>query len=162
VVADTVLALTAPPARRIAAAFPDVEGPPMARNVAVACLAGLSLCVLSGCGTYCVTVNRAMAPDQPVDHLYGGVYADAVVARNGFRGETNPTSPYRGFAFRCIGGVVGVCAILDLPLSAVADTLTLPYVLYVKARQDAPAGALPKTPPVEQTKYADPPGKPVP
>jgi hypothetical protein len=77
---DTVLALTAPLARRIAAAFRTWEGPSMARNVVAACLAALVLAALSGCGTV-MNLTEEKSPTE------------------GMSTSSKPRSPYGGVGY---------------------------------------------------------------
>jgi uncharacterized protein YceK len=105
---------------------------------ATACLAAVLAVGLSGCGTVvnCVNVNGA-----PARAIYGGVRQDA---ENGYRhlGEAfsgpapsfsampKPPSVVSDLASKtfCAACGVGMLAV-DLPISAVADTLTLPITV---------------------------------
>jgi uncharacterized protein YceK len=74
---------------------------------AVAVYAVLASCVASGCGTLCDR-GAGPCPKARESRIYGGVRTDlAAIAEN-------PTSPWNALV------------VLDLPISAVADTLSLP------------------------------------
>jgi uncharacterized protein YceK len=108
----------------------------MARNV----VAALALCVLSGCGTL---VNLAAAKEERAScgeppQVYGGVCMSAAVGA-GIIAEA-PNDPKGGPVVGVLDCVFGACYLLiDLPLSAAGDTLTLPYTLYLAAQKDRPA-----------------------
>jgi len=107
----------------------------MGKNVLAACAAALALGALSGCGTV-ENVHR----DNPL--VYGGVREmGALGCQFCFRNDSTPEHPDRilgGFEF-CIGSYF---LLIDTPLSAIGDTLTLPYVLYLKAQRDRLADSL--------------------
>jgi uncharacterized protein YceK len=108
------------------------------RRIVTVCQGGVLAFMLGGCGTVvnCVNVNGT-----PAKQIYGGVRQDA---RNGkdhlaeaFSGSCPSFSPYpeqpspgkelmtRSFCAGC-----GVCMLaIDLPVCAVADTLTLPVTI---------------------------------
>jgi uncharacterized protein YceK len=108
------------------------------RPKATACMAALIAAALGGCGTVvnCFNVNGAAARS-----IYGGVKKDA---ENGahhlveaFSGPAptlgdmpKPPSAGRDFLVKsfCAGCGIGMLAV-DLPVSAVADTLTLPVTV---------------------------------
>jgi uncharacterized protein YceK len=74
---------------------------------------------LSGCGTAANTLW--WAPFEGGQRVYGGVRAEVGVLRDGLSGKSDTSSaPDRA-------GLVLIAA--DLPLSAVGDTLTLPYTI---------------------------------
>ena len=89
------------------------------------------LFLLSGCGT---VVN--LAPDSGMFHLdgtttrrvYGGVQLDASFATKCVSASVDHYEPEFGRAGTFALGAYTLC--VDLPISLVADTLTLPYVLY--------------------------------
>ena len=103
------------------------------RRMVTACLAAGLACALGGCGTF---VNCTASKE-----IYGGMKQDA---QNGsshlaeaFSGPCPSFSPFpqmpspgKDFLTRsfCAGCGVGMLAI-DLPVSAVADTLTLPLTI---------------------------------
>ncbi|HTU93812.1 MAG TPA: YceK/YidQ family lipoprotein [Gemmataceae bacterium] len=108
------------------------------RLAATACLAAVLAAVLSGCGTVvnCFNVNGAAARA-----IYGGVRQDAVNGHRHLVEAFSPTAPClsempkppsagRDFAAKsfCAACGVGMLAV-DLPVSAVADTLTLPVTV---------------------------------
>lgn len=108
------------------------------RSRATACVTALFAAVLGGCGT---VVNCVNLDGHAAREIYGGVTQDA---QNGFRhlGEAfsgpapsftqmpKPPSAGRDFVAKtfCAGCGVGMLAV-DLPVSAVADTLTLPLTV---------------------------------
>ncbi len=104
----------------------------MPRTV-TACLAVVLACALCGCGTF---VNCTASKE-----IYGGVKQDAQNGRDhlaeafsgpcpSFSQFPQMPSPGKQFLTRsfCAGCGVGMLAI-DLPVSAVADTLTLPLTV---------------------------------
>ncbi|WP_414738004.1 YceK/YidQ family lipoprotein [Gemmata algarum] len=93
----------------------------MRRFVAVLLMLPL-LTLASGCGTFCNTVW--WIPSEGGQRVYGGVRAEAgEVKRLAVSPSPHETAWDR---FR-----VASLLVLDLPLSAVGDTLTLPYVLWL-------------------------------
>jgi uncharacterized protein YceK len=126
----------------------------MARNVVAACVAAVLLEALSGCGTV-MNLTEEQSPTY------------------GMSTSSKPRSPYGGVGYDLdlsqwllLAGPRGLaesaCLIADVPLSLAGDTLTLPYVLYLRAHKDKPADVPPKTLPVEQAKYTAPPPPPTP
>ena len=104
-------------------------------------------------------MNMAASPTRPTGsgarepQVYGGVCSSVGGAVKSFQGDP-PPSPYRGFIFRTVecGGGVGVI-LIDVPLSLVGDTLTLPYTLSIKAlekqaRQAPESGVTPTAAPL--------------
>ena len=95
----------------------------MGWRAAVGCgVAALAL-LGQGCGTVGNLQRTAGAkevpelpPDAPMDRVYGGVRSDWAWVAGGPGGPPPGTGSF-------------LSALLDLPLSAVGDTLTLPYVL---------------------------------
>jgi uncharacterized protein YceK len=85
-----------------------------------------ALCSLSllacGCGTALNTLY--FAPFEGGDRVYGGVRLDAELAGQCVSGEDGYKD--QGVVMRTTWTVGAVC---DIPLSAAADTLTLPIVL---------------------------------
>lgn len=119
------------------------------RLKATAFLAAVLAALLSGCGTVvnCFNVNGAASRA-----IYGGVRQDA---ENGYRhlGEAfSPTPPTftempkppsagRDFAAKSFCAVCGVGMLaVDLPVSAVADTLTLPVTVPATLMKKKPKG----------------------
>jgi uncharacterized protein YceK len=95
-----------------------------------------------GCGTLANTVWTY--PEPAPKRVYGGVAKDWETAR-----QFNADTSYQGRR-------VAICAAVDLPYSAIGDTITLPYVLACrwgiipessrtkdKAQQTTPAGTSP-------------------
>jgi uncharacterized protein YceK len=118
------------------------------RPKATACLTAALAAVLSGCGTVvnCTGINGA-----PARAIYGGVRQDA---ENGTRHVTEafsgpapsfsampkPPSPASDLASKsfCFVSGVGMLAV-DLPVSVVADTLTLPVTVPATLMKKKPA-----------------------
>ena len=108
------------------------------RSKATACLLAVLVSPLCGCGTVvnCVNGNGAGAR-----RIYGGVKQDAqngtdhlVEAFSGpaptFSEMPKPPSAGRDFVAKSFCAGCGVCMLaVDLPISAVADTLTLPLTV---------------------------------
>ncbi len=118
------------------------------RLKATAFLATVFAAALSGCGTVvnCTNVNGAAAYG-----IYGGVRQDA---KNGsshlaeaFSGPApafskipKPPSAIRDFASKSLCAGCGVCMLaVDLPVSAIADTLTLPVTVPATLMKKKPA-----------------------
>jgi uncharacterized protein YceK len=108
------------------------------RPKAAACLAAVLAIVVAGCGT---VVNCTSLDGPAARSIYGGVRQDA---ENGSRhlGEAfsgpapsftempKPPSASRDFASKSFCAACGVSMLaIDLPVSAVADTLTLPVTV---------------------------------
>ena len=108
------------------------------RITATACLLSVLLVTLGGCGT---VVNCVNGNGPGARAIYGGVKQDA---RNGtdhlveaFSGPApsfsqipQPPSAGRDFVAKSFCAGCGVCMLaVDLPVSAVADTLTLPLTV---------------------------------
>lgn len=77
-------------------------------------LCSLALVILSGCGT----AQNVILPKQPT-RVYGGVQRDLVKIGDGIL----PTPGAERPVLNALGGLV------DLPFSAVGDTLTLPVTI---------------------------------
>jgi uncharacterized protein YceK len=94
-----------------------------------ACLVALTALTLSGCGTV-VNLTSSKEPVHTMMTLqrapYGGVAVDAQAAA-GFLRTPEPASAALGLYFLCV----------DLPLSLVGDTLTLPLVFYYNAHEES-------------------------
>lgn len=75
-------------------------------------IAGLLCIILTGCGTL-LTINSGTS--------YGGVQADAGGIKNAF--AQTPTEIMPQWA-------EGFLSLVDLPLSAITDTLALPYTIF--------------------------------
>ncbi len=86
---------------------------------------------LSGCGTMLGNMG-GLGPRRY--EIYGGVKTDFDAEADCFNSLIKPTtSEWRGSAI-----LPGAFLLIDLPLSAVADTLTLPWT--IKATLDGEAG----------------------
>jgi uncharacterized protein YceK len=89
---------------------------------------------LSGCGTM-FNLNLPNEDHDLVEssrQVYGGVKLDAKVAPNYLKGVAQGTPSATDFARSTM-------AVVDLPLSAVGDTLTLPVVMLMQATDDKAA-----------------------
>lgn len=123
---------------------------------ATACLAAVCAAALAGCGT---VVNCYNGDGPAAREIYGGVKQDA---QNGWRhlGEAvsgpapcftqmpQPPSAGRDFVAKtfCAGCGVGMLAV-DMPICAIADTLTLPVTVpatLMKKKNPAKRKAKPK------------------
>lgn len=83
--------------------------------------------LLSGCGTICNFASGAIPlPDDPVARpaIYGGVQLDAALITGMRPKETTEVTVF-----------VGACLLVDIPLSLVGDTLTLPITLWLDKRR---------------------------
>lgn len=108
------------------------------RSTVTACLAAVLAVLLGGCGTMvnCISTKGA-APRA----IYGGVLQDAqngtMHLNEAFSGPApsfsempQPPSAGRDFLVKSFCAGCGVCMLaVDLPVSAVADTLTLPLTV---------------------------------
>ncbi len=104
------------------------------RPKAAACLAAVLAVVHVGCGT---VVNCTSVNGTPARSIYGGVRQDTengsrhlIEAFSGpapsFTEMPHPPSTASDFASKSFCAACGVCMLaVDLPISAVADTLTL-------------------------------------
>ena len=81
-------------------------------------IAGLLCIILTGCGTL-LTINSGTS--------YGGVQADAGGIKNVFAQTPTEIMPH---------WAEGFLSLVDLPLSAITDTLALPYTIF-KGRRAA-------------------------
>jgi uncharacterized protein YceK len=117
------------------------------RLKAMACFAVVCTAALAGCGTVgnCVNVKG-----KPARAIYGGVRRDALEGTNhlneafvgpapSFSKVPQPPDAARDFAVKtvCAGWGAALLAV-DLPLSAVADTLTLPVTVPATLLQKKP------------------------
>jgi uncharacterized protein YceK len=108
------------------------------RSKATACLLAALVSLLGGCGTVVNCVNTNGAAGRAI---YGGVRQDAqngtdhlIEAFSGpaptFSEMPKPPSAGRDFVAKSFCATCGVCMLaVDLPISAVADTLTLPLTV---------------------------------
>jgi uncharacterized protein YceK len=89
------------------------------------------LCVLAlaalagGCGTFCNTV--LFIPEEGGKQVYGGVLVDVECVKQ------LATEPSGHESVPKRAGKAALMA-LDVPLSAVADTLTLPYIFWLNQK----------------------------
>ncbi len=111
----------------------------MARRNVWTTLAGAALAGLGGCGTVLnLSEQRAVPVDQPPRQVYGGV---KIVEKFG---EQHRREASKNDDDNLVNAALWVAAVIDLPLSALGDTLTLPLVLYWQSQQpksDAPPTA---------------------
>jgi uncharacterized protein YceK len=95
---------------------------------------------LSGCGT----LRNLSGVEQPSRTVYGGVQQDLHVTDQVFRGEALP--PDQNQLQQVIANAFAAAYLaVDLPLSAVADTLSLPITMSqmsgtADVQQSPPAG----------------------
>jgi uncharacterized protein YceK len=122
----------------------------MARRLA-ACALVAGLTTLAGCGTL---LNLPEEPAYfclgagPTRQAYGGVRLDAALASGCLVGAFGEGRPEFGRGGSLLLGAYALCVVL--PLSAVADTVTLPYVLGTGPGKQHPLmdlGALQEPPP---------------
>jgi uncharacterized protein YceK len=98
-------------------------GEQMMRRASRAAALAFALAVLSGCGTIANFGGKGWQNTQ----IYGGVLRDVKSAEEWI--AHNPIAPETDIQ-KDVGTVVGVGLIgLDIPLSALADTLTLPITI---------------------------------
>jgi len=89
------------------------------RSVLVVAAAGILLCGLSGCGTILNFTMGVSERGQPArTEIYGGLQIDAQAVGKAFEG-------YQPWWFN----VFAFLFVFDVPLSLVADTITLPVTL---------------------------------
>jgi uncharacterized protein YceK len=94
-------------------------------KAAIGLLAATTL-LASGCGT---ALNLyLMGIDDSAVRVYGGVRFDAVAVRGAFLGPPEGVEDSSGLAGP-IEKLLGALILMDLPLSAAADTATLPFTL---------------------------------
>lgn len=97
------------------------------KKMVAACAAAVALSAASGCGTF-MNLTEKQSPTA------------------GMSTSSKPKSPYGGVGYDLdvgqwlllagpLGWAGSAILIADTPLSAVADTLTLPYVLYIRANE---------------------------
>jgi len=93
------------------------------RRASHAAALAFALAILSGCGTIANFGGKGWQNTQ----IYGGVLRDVKSAQDFI--ATNPIAPETDIQ-KDVGTVVGVGIIgLDIPFSAIADTLTLPITI---------------------------------
>jgi uncharacterized protein YceK len=111
----------------------------------------LAACVvsLSGCATVlnCTDPHGGAGGEKRV---YGGVLLDAAIA---YKAVGGPAPSCSDWGLDRPAAWVGIWAALDLPLSAVADTLTLPFTVAAALQKDDPSKP---TPPGTFTPDPDP------
>jgi uncharacterized protein YceK len=106
----------------------------MRKRELAATLVTAATLALGGCGTAANVL--LLKPEEGGQSIYGGVQADLHSAK-GYAAEVSDSSDIR----EQIDGASEALfvAALDLPLSAVADTLTLPWTLATRLGQPAMA-----------------------
>jgi hypothetical protein len=106
-------------------------------NVAYRILAAGLLCLPCGCGTLnnAVLMSYHQRPHdlssdyQPPDYVYGGVRFDAMAIRYSFKEDREDSLG------RILAPLWFVLWCADIPLSAVCDTVLLPYTIAVTSRE---------------------------
>ena len=88
------------------------------RRLSLVLLPGALILAGSGCGT---VLNFFNGESGGPEHVYGGVRMDCQVAAEQLKDHPG-LRPAQGIP-------LALCALLDLPLSLLGDTLTLPLVL---------------------------------
>jgi uncharacterized protein YceK len=118
------------------------------RPKATACLTAVFAAVLGGCGT---VVNCFNVNGTPARAIYGGVRQDAANGTRhlseafsgpapSFTTMPKPPDPASDFASKSFCAVCGLGMLaVDLPVSAVADTLTLPVTVPATLMKKKPA-----------------------
>jgi uncharacterized protein YceK len=99
----------------------------MANRFSPGILGAAFLAAVSGCGTL---INLSENPNREAGgdkKLYGGVQWDVLVGTGSLLSSLDPSTPT--VSARTGAFMAGVCFLADTPLSAVADTLTLPLVV---------------------------------
>jgi uncharacterized protein YceK len=104
-----------------------------------------ALMVLGGCATASTLTGKN---EQKV---YGGTRLDATLISEGFSSDS-PAAKTAGIE-RPILACEGLCGLVDLPLSVVADTVVLPVTVPISlnhsqpdAQRDRPSGSQAETP----------------
>jgi uncharacterized protein YceK len=109
----------------------------MAKSTTSTAMALVVAITLSGCGTL-QNLNNVEHPSA-LDHLdraaYGGVQRDIEVTRQVFRGQALPPD-YNSVQQALTCCFAGVYLVVDLPLSAIGDTLTLPVTMSQNSSQN--------------------------
>jgi uncharacterized protein YceK len=104
---------------------------------------------LGGCGTCLNLTERPLiATDEPHRRVYGGVKLD-----NKFGTEFRQRDPSGG-EYDAKNAALWVATVVDLPLSAIADTLTLPLILWWQSQAPEQSGQ-PKMGPIPPAAPAD-------
>jgi uncharacterized protein YceK len=99
----------------------------MARKVLAGCMLVVASLAATGCGTMANMPNDPDPQQENVMRVYGGVRCDAEWLQQGV--ETLRKGEADEFAIvRRVACLAGICA-LDIPLSFIADTLTLPVTI---------------------------------
>jgi uncharacterized protein YceK len=112
-------------------------------------LAMVLLPLASGCGT-CCNLGRytgiIILDGTHTERVYGGVWRDLAFAQDDLAGVPRPES-----GLERAGQLVGAayCLLVDLPLSAVGDTLTLPLVLPYVVREGEVFPRRPRIEPID-------------
>jgi uncharacterized protein YceK len=109
----------------------------MARNVAAACVAALALSALGGCGT---VDNLKTDAKHPSPSLYGGVFFDTHAAQVCV--EPDREGEHRSWRTGIQAAEGAYALLIDLPLSAVGDTLALPYILWLNPDAHYPSDCI--------------------
>ena len=96
----------------------------------IALTLGITALVTGGCGTVCNLAGGVVHPDE-MPMVYGGVQVDAGCIGKIGNGSASTADAAKGRLF-----LVGL-GLVDMSVSFVADTLTLPLTVYVQQRRTA-------------------------
>jgi uncharacterized protein YceK len=116
----------------------------MAKTIRAATLAMAMLLTMSGCGTMLGNLGLSLAHHN---QMYGGVQCDLDACASNLKDLREPSEDKS----RVEAALCGAMCVVDLPLSAIADTLTLPFT--IKATLDGTACSVK---PVDQKQEATP------
>src|SRR5262245_46119000 len=97
---------------------------------------------VSGCGTLCTLPELSglrFSSIYPTECVYGGVLLDAESGVERLKTSVSKSADWRHLDNLVAGAY---CLLVDLPLSAVADTLTLPITLRANQKRSKPAKEL--------------------
>jgi uncharacterized protein YceK len=101
-------------------------------------LAAVIASAVSGCGTFCNVIpepHKIGPPGPRPLKVYGGVQTDCEALATAFQGGQTPSlGPVAKVLEASYIAGMGACVLVDLPLSALADTLTLPCTIPASLR----------------------------
>jgi uncharacterized protein YceK len=100
----------------------------MKQGRAIALLLGI-LPVLSGCGTLRNLPDNRNGADSAPRQVYGGVQIDVRSASYCIQDAIGEIPPFPAAAPAVLFALGTYTLLVDLPVTAIGDTLTLPYVL---------------------------------
>ena len=111
----------------------------------LSCLTLATIGLLSaGCGTFSNVVW--LAPFEGGERVYGGVRVDMDVLQRAASGETGIYQGGKQVQDSVRQTETILACAFDLPLTAIGDTLTLPYVLWLQANRQAVLGPVTRPP----------------